>query len=279
MRVCRAAVVFSAIAWAASASAQSPGKGESAQVTVKVNGAALQGFSVVLVLGDLQGDGKEDNVPAAARRALKDMKDFLPYKSYRLLDTAWILGSSGTRASTRLRGSEKQEYELNLAGEVTPQGAPATTTLKMTFQLSDGDAPRQAWAGPGPDTDATQAQLADLESRRKELVERLRAARERPGTQDGQRQGQGQGQGQGQSQGQGQAQLAQEMEKQLAMYNLQLSMSRNRLNTAHAVVMRKLIDTSFNMDIGETVVVGTSRLGSGDKALIALLTAVPRGKP
>ena len=68
------------------------------------------------------------------------------------------------------------------------------------------------------------------------------------------------------------------MEKQLAMYNLQLSMSRNRLNAAHAVVMRKLIDTSFNMDIGETVVVGTSRLGGGDRAIIALLTAVARAR-
>jgi hypothetical protein len=36
---------------------------------------------------------------------------------------------------------------------------------------------------------------------------------------------------------------------------------------------RAVIDTSFNMDVGETVVVGTSRL-KGDKALIALLTAV-----
>jgi hypothetical protein len=35
-----------------------------------------------------------------------------------------------------------------------------------------------------------------------------------------------------------------------------------------------VIDTSFSMDVGETVVVGTSRL-KGDKALIALLTAIP----
>ena len=34
-----------------------------------------------------------------------------------------------------------------------------------------------------------------------------------------------------------------------------------------------IIDTSFTMDVGETVVVGTSRV-AGDKALIALLTAV-----
>ena len=38
-----------------------------------------------------------------------------------------------------------------------------------------------------------------------------------------------------------------------------------------------VIDTSFTMDVGETVVVGTSRLKGGTKALITLLTAVPPG--
>ena len=36
------------------------------------------------------------------------------------------------------------------------------------------------------------------------------------------------------------------------------------------------MDSSFTMDVGETVVVGTSRLG-GDKALIAIVTAVKKG--
>jgi hypothetical protein len=40
-----------------------------------------------------------------------------------------------------------------------------------------------------------------------------------------------------------------------------------------------VIDTSFTMDVGETVVVGTSRVAGGDKALIALLTAVPQNRP
>ena len=38
----------------------------------------------------------------------------------------------------------------------------------------------------------------------------------------------------------------------------------------------KIIETTFQMQIGETVVVGTSRV-RGNSALIALLTAVPRG--
>src|SRR5882724_8462107 len=74
---------------------------------------APQGFSVVLVLGDLnRSDNADANVPPAARKALNDMKDFLPYKGYRLLDAEWILGSR--RATTRLRGPDGQDYELTL---------------------------------------------------------------------------------------------------------------------------------------------------------------------
>jgi chemotaxis response regulator CheB len=45
--------------------------------------------------------------------------------------------------------------------------------------------------------------------------------------------------------------------------------------SADRIVRASTIDTSFTMDVGETVVVGTSRLKGGTKALIALLTAVP----
>jgi hypothetical protein len=38
---------------------------------------------------------------------------------------------------------------------------------------------------------------------------------------------------------------------------------------------RDLIQTSFAMDVGESVVVGTSAVGGSDEALVAILTAVP----
>jgi len=37
---------------------------------------------------------------------------------------------------------------------------------------------------------------------------------------------------------------------------------------------RKLVETSFSMGVGETLVVGTSKLDGGDEALLALVTAV-----
>jgi hypothetical protein len=39
-------------------------------------------------------------------------------------------------------------------------------------------------------------------------------------------------------------------------------------------VARGVVQTSFAMDVGETVVVGTSKLDGGDAALVVLLTAV-----
>ena len=51
--------------------------------------------------------------------------------------------------------------------------------------------------------------------------------------------------------------------------------TRGSADRAAQMARASTIDTSFTMDVGETVVVGTSRLKGGTKALIALLTAVP----
>ncbi|HYG62047.1 MAG TPA: hypothetical protein VEL74_05670, partial [Thermoanaerobaculia bacterium] len=37
---------------------------------------------------------------------------------------------------------------------------------------------------------------------------------------------------------------------------------------------RRLIQTSFGLEVGETIVVGTSRLDGGEQGLVVLLTAV-----
>jgi hypothetical protein len=41
---------------------------------------------------------------------------------------------------------------------------------------------------------------------------------------------------------------------------------------------RKLIESKFEMEIGETVVVGTSKIGGGDRGLVVLLTSVGPSK-
>src|SRR6185295_14037381 len=122
----RPAIVACMCLAATSASAQPPGKPSALS---KGQSDGPQGFSVVLVLGDTKtATPVDDSVPSAARKALADMKDFLPYKGYRLLDAQWILGS--THASTRLRGVDEQEYQLTLRSGVAADGQ-----LRVTFQL------------------------------------------------------------------------------------------------------------------------------------------------
>ena len=115
-----------------------------------------QGFSVVLVLGDIQSAASSDDVPLAARKALTDMKDFLPFKSYRLLDAAWVMccgpmaggerrpGSQNTPApmlsqqlTQMLRGPEEQEYELKLSSRMENSQVMVRFTLLGSVTASE----------------------------------------------------------------------------------------------------------------------------------------------
>lgn len=142
--------------------------------TVRPN---VSGFSAVLVAGDLKAarQGLPDEIPAAARKALTEMQAFLPFKSYQLLDVAWLLSNQVSNGSSlRLRGPNGQPYQLDIV--VAPSGQ-----LDVAVKLSE-----------------------------------INAAPEQ----------------------------------------------------------RLLLNTRFQMTVGESVVVGTSRL-SGGNALILLLTAAP----
>jgi hypothetical protein len=203
--------------------------------------ATPQGFSVVLVLGDSQSSSTADNVPPAARKALSDMKDFLPYRGYRLLDAEWILGSQ--RSTSRLRGADNEEYQLTL------QGVPMGGRMHIMFQLREpGD------AAPAAASAESTASLAEMKAMQDRLRAVLAALRERQGSREG---------------GEPVARLndeASRLRRQIGLLERSASGPRGR----------SVIDTSFSMDVGETVVVGTSHVRGGDKALIALLTAVAK---
>lgn len=214
------------------------------------------GFSVVLVAGDLRAAaGGEDDVPAAARKALADMKDFLPYKSYRLLDAAWVLCCGPGRTMTRLRGPDGQEYEL----EITATKSPITRNA-ITFVLRDA-------AGTTTEELAeAQARVQDLE---RQLADEARAA-------------QAAGQARSGSSARAATEAAEVRRQELVQQRRRVEQAKIRAvqvrgrSGATISAERPIINTSFAMDAGETVVVGTSRLSGGDRALIALLTAVPQ---
>ena len=66
----------------------------------------------------------------------------------------------------------------------------------------------------------------------------------------------------------------QRMQLQLSAVTRRIQDLKQQSSVANAKAAgRPVIDTSFRMDDGETVVVGTSKVKGGDKALIALLTA------
>lgn len=224
----------------------------------------FQGFSVVLLLGDMQPGDSQDTVPVAARKALNDMKDFLPYKSYRLLDTQWVLCCSGSASAfTRLRGLEEQEFELEVRGSPDLQG-----NIHVRFVLRE----------PGPsikiDTDRGAAQPKDtkgdgdgehlsrerelfqLERERVDLTTQLETLRSKVEV------------------GMANPEDVKRMAAQLTMVTRRVNELKQSIQAGTPkVVGRAVIDSSFRMEEGETVVVGSSGVKGGKRALIALLTA------
>jgi hypothetical protein len=248
--------------------------------------AALpQGFSVVLVLGDIQGVATPDDVPPAARKALTDMKEFLPFKSYRLLDAAWLMccgqdprppaalnrgatSMMGPRSSVTqmLRGPEDREYELEL---MTARTEGVRVFVKFTLSGSASAEIAAAEATPAATTRNVARRIADLKDTRAMLDKQLQDSRKKVDV--------------GVSPGGEIPKLELEirrLDREIEELNMRLAEAQaGRATTARTsgdhVRRNTIIDTSFSMDVGETVVVGTSRLKGGSKALIALLTAVP----
>jgi hypothetical protein len=242
-----------------------------ATTTTEMDQRVPQGFSVVLVVGDLQSGTTSDNVPAAARKALADMKEFLPYKGYRLLDVQWTLccsRASSTPVVSRLRGADGRDYELSLTTNLDPRHR-----LGVRFVLRD----------PSPGTAEVAAEIASASGERSLVAMEL--TRERDNVEQQLKALRANAQ-QRHEVGIGgpveQDREVVEMRRRLGELNIRIAEVKDRARTTQRVgrgsggSSRALIDTSFTMDIGETVVVGTSRIAGGEKALIALLTAVPQ---
>jgi hypothetical protein len=192
------------------------------------------GFSVVLLLGETQGAAAGDGLPPAPglRKALADVKDFLPYRSYKVLDTQWLRSGS-----TRMKGPDNQEYDVEVSDVdlVMPIPFQSTSMVKVAFKLQEVGAPMNSSEEYG-----RSIQAADMEKQRASLVAQLPNA---------------------------QGAMVQEQKARIERLDKEIRLAR-----AH-----KLIDTQFEMAPGETVVVGTSKIGGGDKGLVVLLTAVAAG--
>lgn len=65
----------------------------------------------------------------------------------------------------------------------------------------------------------------------------------------------------------------------IEVYEFELDRTSQRGSDGESVDSKRLLMTSFQLDLGETVVVGTSRLNGSDSALVVLVTAVSPSTP
>ena len=143
-------------------------------------------FQVVLVRGAISGPEELVGVPKNAEKAIRDIHDFLPFKSYKMLDSGLVrIDDSG---KIRLDGIPPQQYDVSVAWR------PASGNKLTVWDFSVVPV-RVSTGVPLPKGVAPQAD-------------------------------------------------------------------------------RPIISTSFTIDVGETIVVGSSKLG-GDLALVVLFTALP----
>jgi hypothetical protein len=229
-----------------------------------------RGFNVVLLLGDMLGPGYPKVIPDAALKALADMRDFLPYKGYNLLDTQWIIAGTSSPAVTRLRGLDDQEYELELRASPTMMpgtAAPNPANIAVRFVLRDATESSGADSKLSPfhpaaleKADATSLEISrqvfELERERDDLQIQVTKKRSQVevGTADP-------------------GEVTRMQTQLTAVLRRIAELKKLMTETASKRTGRPVIDTSFRMDDGETVVVGTSKVKGGGKALIALLTA------
>jgi hypothetical protein len=240
--------------------------------------APRRGFNVVLLVGDMIGPGYHKPIPEVALRALADIRDFLPYKGYSLLDTQWIVGGTSSPAVTRLRGLDNQDYELELrASHVSMPGPTGLDEKGMSvrFVLRDTD-------GGGSAADSGRTALHPKEVSKGDLAaaemarELFQLERERTDLEFVV------------TKGRSDVEIGMKspvevarQEAQLSAVNRRIAELKQSLGTANAKAAgRTVIDTSFRLADGETIVVGTSKMKGGSNALIALLTATtdrPKG--
>ncbi len=162
-----------------------------------------QVFQLVLLSASGKKTGAPPELSQSAQKALSDLQGFLPYKSYEVLDTAWIRTTQDDWTEGRVVGLGGAPYILQLLFRVT--GAVDEGQLFI-----DGFRLRQEPGVPQPPAPAKE--------------------------------------------GSGQPAAA--------------------LTPRPA---RDLVSTSFGLKVGETIVVGSSKVDGAEDALVILLTAVPEG--
>ena len=174
---------------AAAVGAQTPAPAPEAPRRDGPSVGETQLFQIVLLRGSRKGADDTEGLPKSAEKALNDLRDFLPFKHYQLLDTAIVRMSYGMGGEVTM-----SPYQVKFSYDRKNEKISIWWFTVMPARKIEQPTPP-----PGP-------------------------------TREG-------------------AGIAPE-------------------------AVKPLISTSFQMDRGETVVVGSSKI-AGDEALVVLLTALP----
>ena len=154
-----------------------------------------QSFQLLLLAASTKAKPGTPEVPASAQKALSDLKDFLPFKSYQLLDSAWLRTTQDRVTEGRVMGQQGTAYGVRLRFRSTGDDSLFVDFFDLKEEASTRKPPSKDQEG--------------------QPVAAPRAAQD-------------------------------------------------------------LISTTFGLEKGETIVVGTSKVDGTDEALVVLLTAVPQ---
>ncbi len=225
----------------------------------------ISGFSIVLVLGETQAGGATatQDLSAGARKALSDMREFLPYKHYRVLDAQWIsccAPKPTTIVAGRLQGLVSspggngagalvnRPYAFSVAASLS------TVNIPIRFLLTLEEASSRRSGQSADMSRELERERQDLQAESETLALQIKNMQQRAevGTASS-------------------LDVRPMLDRHEQLLRRIADLTTEGKSLAQGT--RPIIDSSFTMDSGETVVVGTSKLG-GDKALIAIVTAV-----
>ncbi|HYX26213.1 MAG TPA: hypothetical protein VFC23_18820 [Thermoanaerobaculia bacterium] len=78
-----------------------------------------QSFQLLLLAASARTGSSAAEVPANAQKALADLRGFLPFKSYQLLDSSWLRATQDNVTEARVVGREGVSYRLRLRFRTT----------------------------------------------------------------------------------------------------------------------------------------------------------------
>jgi hypothetical protein len=116
--------------------ATAPPRAEQPRVTPWPSESGVsQLFHVTLVAASKTGGGTAaGNLPKGVAKALDDIKDFLPYQGYRVVDSALVRASS--EAHPRLKGPDGTIYTADMVFREASQEGGVRSFLVEYFELS-----------------------------------------------------------------------------------------------------------------------------------------------